>query len=121
VRVMRYDPKASFENRYVKSAAPTEAKLLRKIETDCLALCRALGYDMNTIEFAVRDGIPYAIDFMNPAPDCDLFSVGRENFDWVLKSVAELLIDRAENPRPIELTGNWPEKMRGLAATPVKA
>ena len=121
VRVMRYDPKASFENRYVKDAAPTEAKLLRKIETDCLALCRALGYDMNTIEFAVRDGVPYAIDFMNPAPDCDLFSVGRENFDWVLKAVAELLIDRAENPKPIELSGNWPEKMRGLAAAPVKA
>ena len=113
VRVMRYDPKASFENRYVKDAAPTEPKLLRRIEADALTLCRALGYDLNTIEFAVRDGVPIAIDFMNPAPDCDLFSVGQENFDWVLKTVAEMLIDRAQNPKPLELTGNWPEKLKG--------
>jgi glutathione synthase/RimK-type ligase-like ATP-grasp enzyme len=115
VRVMRYDPTAPFENRYVKNAPPTEAKLLRRIEGDALTLCRALGYDLNTIEFAVRDGIPIAIDFMNPAPDCDLFSVGKDNFDWVLKAVAEMLIDRAEHPRPLELTGNWPDKMKGLA------
>ena len=113
VRVMRYDPKAAFENRYVKNAAPTEPKLLRRIEADALTLCRALGYDLNTIEFAVRDGVPIAIDFMNPAPDCDLFSVGQENFDWILKTVAEMLIDRAENPKPLELTGNWPEKLKG--------
>ena len=115
VRVMRYDPKAPFENRYFKNAGPTETKLLRRIEGDALALCRALGYDLNTIEFAVRDGVPIAIDFMNPAPDCDLFSVGQDNFDWVLKNVAEMLIDRANNPKPIELAGNWPEKMKGAA------
>ena len=115
VRVMRYDPTAPFEARYVKNAPPTEAKLLRRIEGDALTLCRALGYDLNTIEFAVRDGIPIAIDFMNPAPDCDLFSVGKENFDWVLKAVAEMLIDRAEHPRPLELTGNWPDKLKGFA------
>jgi glutathione synthase/RimK-type ligase-like ATP-grasp enzyme len=113
VRVMRYDPRASFENRYVQNAPPAEPKLARRIESDCLALCRALGYDLNTIEFALRDGVPYAIDFMNPAPDCDLFSVGQENFDWILKTVADMLIDRAMNPKPIELTGNWPEKMKG--------
>jgi glutathione synthase/RimK-type ligase-like ATP-grasp enzyme len=115
VLVMRYDPKAAFENRYVKDAPPTEPKLLRRIEADALALCRALGYDLNTIEFAVRDGVPIAIDFMNPAPDCDLFSVGQESFDWVLKTVAEMLIDRAENPKPLELTGTWPEKLKAAA------
>ena len=115
VRVMRYDPKASFEHRYVRDAAPTAPALLRRIEGDCLALCRALGYDLNTVEFAVRDGVPIAIDFMNPAPDCDLFSVGQDNFDWVLRAVADMLIDRATNPKPIELAGNWPEKMKGTA------
>ena len=115
VRVMRYDPRVPFEQRYVRHAAPTEAKLLSKITWDCLALCTALGYDINTLEFAVRDGVPYAIDFMNPAPDCDLFSVGQENFDWVVREVAEMLIERAESPRPVEMTGNWPERIRGGA------
>jgi hypothetical protein len=100
----------------VRNAEPAEPKLARRIESDCLALCRALGYDLNTIEFALRDGIPYAIDFMNPAPDCDLFSIGQDNFDWILRTVADMLIDRALNPKPIELTGNWPEKMKGIVA-----
>ena len=42
-----------------------------RVEKDALTLCRALGYDLNTVEFAVEDGVPYAIDFMNPAPDAD--------------------------------------------------
>jgi len=110
VRCMRYDPRAPFERRYVRDAAPGDVSLMARIERDALTLCRALGYDMNTIEFAVRDGIPYAIDFMNPAPDCDLFSVGSENFAWVLDAVADLLIDRARHPRPLELTGDWPSR-----------
>ncbi len=107
VRIMRYDPKAPFERRYVRDAPPTEPRLHARMERDVLALCRALGYDVNTVEFAVRDGVPYAIDFMNPAPDCDVFSVGPENFQWVLKNTAEILVERAENPRPLELAGSW--------------
>ena len=30
---------------------------------------------MNSVELAVRDGVPYAIDFMNPAPDMDVNSL----------------------------------------------
>ena len=115
VRLMRYDPREPFERRYVREGAPADPALLRRMEGDCLALCEALGYDFNTLEFAVRDGVPYAIDFMNPAPDCDLFSVGRDNFDWVLANAAEVLIDRVLRPRPLELTGTWPERL-GRAA-----
>ena len=63
------------------------------------ALCGALGYDLNTVELAVRDGIPYAIDFMNPAPDADYHSVGHDNFEWIVKAVAELLAAKAKAPR----------------------
>ncbi len=79
-----------------------------RLERDCLALCRNLGYDFNTVELAVRDGIPYAIDFTNPCPDADRNSVGDENFGWVVHNAAEFLVDRALNPRPIEMTGTWP-------------
>lgn len=65
---------------------------------DALALCRALGYDLNTVEFAVEDGIPYAIDFMNPAPDAGLESVGAENFEWIVDAVAQMSIERALEP-----------------------
>ena len=110
VRVMRYDPKAPHERRYVRDAPPADARLLARVEADALTLCRELGYDFNTVEFAIRDGVPYAIDFMNPAPDCDLGSVGEENFRWVVRNAAEILADRALHPRPLELTGSWPAR-----------
>jgi len=109
---IHYDPKA---RKYIVDPEYLSPALRDRIVADSRTLVRALGYDMNSIEFAVRDGVPYAIDFMNPAPDCDLFSVGQENFEWILKAVADMLIDRATNPKPIELTGNWPEKLRGTA------
>ncbi len=115
VRVMRYDPKAPFDRRYVRDAPPTGEKLLEKIEADCLTLCAELGYDFNTVEFAVRDGVPYAIDFMNPAPDCDSFSVGEENFQWVVTNAAEILIDRALHPRALESAGRWTKHLGASA------
>ena len=117
VHIMRYDPRAPHHERYVRDAAPTDPALLKKMERDVLALCRALGYDFNTVEFAVRDGIPYAIDFTNPCPDAEPASVGDDNFAWVLDASADLLIDRARNPRPLEMTGTWQaEAIRATAA-----
>lgn len=96
VHIMAYNPGAEHAFRYSsvsgKEATPAMTK---KLKRDVLALCTALGYDMNTVEFAVRDGIPYAIDFMNPAPDADYNSVGKENFEWVVKSVAKFAAEKA--------------------------
>ncbi|MFN2431296.1 MAG: RimK family alpha-L-glutamate ligase [Gemmatimonadota bacterium] len=110
VRLMPYDPSQPFERRYVRDGREIPPERRERLERDCLALCRALGYDFNTLEFAVREDVPYAIDFMNPAPDCDRFSVGDDHFEWVLSNAADLLIERALNPRPLELTGSWPER-----------
>jgi hypothetical protein len=120
VRAMRYDPKAPFERRYVRGGPAPLPALLARVERDALTLCRELGYDFNTVEFAVRDGVPYAIDFMNPAPDCDSFSVGPDNFAWVLAGAADLLIERAQRPRPLEIAGEWPRRIARAraAATP---
>ena len=108
VRVMRYDPRRPHHERYVRDAGPIEPAVLERVERDCLALCRALGYDFNTVEFAMRDGVPVAIDFTNPCPDADRASVGEDNFGWVVEAAARLLVDRALHPRPFELTGTWP-------------
>ena len=58
---------------------------------------RLSGYDMDTNEFAIRDGIPYAIDWLNPAPDMDYYSVTPTYFEWVVENMANLVIDRALN------------------------
>lgn len=99
VRVMPYEPRNPHHLRYVQDAEPNP-ETLAVIEDYVIRLCEALGYDFNTVEFAVRDGIPYAIDFCNPAPDADINSVGQENFDWVVETAAEFAIERALEQEP---------------------
>ncbi len=103
VRIMPYDPRRPHEHRYVLDPPTYDKKLLKRVEKDALTLCRALGYDLNTVEFACEEGIPYAIDFMNPAPDADLHSVGKESFDWIVNAVANLAVKKAQNPTKPEL------------------
>src|SRR5258706_163185 len=93
VHVMRYDPRRPHAERYVRDGAPIDWVLQARVESDCLTLCRSLGYDLNTVEFAVEGGVPYAIDFLNPAPDADLDSVGPENFEWIVNAVSEYAVE----------------------------
>jgi hypothetical protein len=72
--------------------SPERYKLMEDI---VLRICHYLGYDFNTVELAIRDGIPYAIDFCNPAPDAEVTSVGQENFDWVVETSANYAIEKA--------------------------
>ncbi|HFC00030.1 MAG TPA: hypothetical protein ENJ53_04415 [Phaeodactylibacter sp.] len=95
-RIMQYEPRNPHHLRYVLNPKPVEKKLLATIEDYILRLNHALGYDFNTVEFAVRDGIPYAIDFCNPAPDAELTSVGEENFEWVVEHAAKMAIEKAK-------------------------
>ena len=97
VRIMPYDPRRPHHERYLLNPPDYDQKLLKRVEKDALILCRALGYDLNTVEFAVEDGVPYAIDFMNPAPDADLHSVGKESFDWIVEEVSDLAVRKAKS------------------------
>lgn len=101
VHIMRYNPLADNSRaRYEEvDPSPVAPKMLARLKRDVLSICKALGYDFNTVEFAVRDGIPYAIDFMNPAPDADYHSVGKENYEWVIKSVGKFLVKMAKKTR----------------------
>jgi hypothetical protein len=109
VRLMEYDPKQPYHLQYSKAPKPIEAKLRKTLEDAVLKLCIGLGYDFNTVELAIRDGIPYAIDFGNPAPDADLYSVGEENFNWVVEAAANMAIHRAEIHKDGEINLNWGE------------
>ncbi|MDQ6772143.1 MAG: hypothetical protein M3024_04020 [Candidatus Dormibacteraeota bacterium] len=98
---IRYNPTAPFEERYVVHDPPT-GQLRRRAVQECLTLTQALGYDMDTVELAVRGDTLYAIDFLNPAPDFDDFSIKDEAFAWVLEKMSDLVIryalGRAEPP-----------------------
>jgi hypothetical protein len=111
VHVMPYEPRNEHALRYQAAYAPLEPALHDRIVRDTLTLNRALGYDFNTAEFAVRDGVPIAIDFMNWAPDCERTSVGEENFQWIVEHAAKLLVSRVRNPRPRAAFPPWPQSL----------
>jgi hypothetical protein len=94
---IKYNP---HERRYYVEHNHLTPELGQRIFEDSLKLVRALGYDMNTVEWAICDGIPYAIDFMNPAPDMDINSLTPFYFEWVVKKMADMAIRLAKEPRP---------------------
>jgi hypothetical protein len=56
---------------------------------------------MCSLEWAVKDGVPYAIDFMNPAPDMDVNSLTPHYFEWVVTHMADLVI-RLAHEAPLQ-------------------
>ena len=116
VKIMQYEPRNPHHLRYQVDSPPSSSELLKTVADYTLKLCRALGYDFNTVEFAVRDGIPYAIDFCNPAPDADVNSVGQENFDWVVKTAADFAIEKAKTHKDGEDNLTWGTFIKNSAA-----
>jgi hypothetical protein len=91
---IKYNPK---EKKYYVEHEHMSPELGKRVVDDARTICRAFGYDMNTVEFAVKDGIPYAIDFMNPAPDFDIYSLTPFYFEWVVNKMADLCISLAKS------------------------
>lgn len=112
VYVSRYGHYLPREERYIDDMEGITPELHDRIVNDVLTLNTALGYDMNTVELAIRDSIPYAIDFLNPAPDMDYHSIKPDRFEWVIETLANLVIDYALGEEtPISGLG-WQEMMR---------
>ncbi|MBZ0303229.1 MAG: hypothetical protein K8J31_26015 [Anaerolineae bacterium] len=108
IYVMRYDPNARhyFEDHQF---APG---LYERIVADCVKINSAFGYDMNTAEFAIKDGVPYAIDFMNPAPDMDVNSLGRKHFDWMVTHMADMTIRMAKSKAATMSRYEWRKSIK---------
>ena len=94
---MKYDPRERQLPRRARS--PVAGARRRGSSRIRRTLMRALGYDMCSLEFAVRDGVPYAIDFMNPAPDMDINSLTPHYFEWVVTHMADMVIRLAKARR----------------------
>ena len=122
VHIMKYDPKLPHHERYVKGNPPPSSPGLRdRIVKDSLTLCRILGYDLNTVEFAVEKGVPYAIDFLNPAPDAEVTSVGQQNFDWIVNAVAEMAVKMVQSGASPSKEMRWADFLNGSDAPKTKS
>ena len=102
VMIMPYDPRKLYlsGDQYINDPNYLAPDLAQRVVKDVRTLCTALGYDINTVEFAIKDGVPYAIDFMNPAPDAELQSVGEFYHTWVTEAVTNMVLRRLSEPAP---------------------
>ena len=138
VMIMAYDPRKPYLSgeQYVHRPDYLSPKLADRVRKDVRTLCTALGYDINTVEFAIKDEIPYAIDFMNPAPDAELASVGEFYHQWITHAVIDLVFKRLEaksdrprykwdallNPEPAKVyavASASEQQMRTITPTPI--
>jgi hypothetical protein len=110
---VHYDPK---DRRYIVDHKYLTPELGERVVKDAQTINQALGYEMNTIEFAIQDGVPYAIDFLNPAPDFERDRITEFYFEQVVDKMARLVIDRALRG---EASNSWPrwEQMIGAGAS----
>ncbi len=119
VLIMPYDPTKPYLSgmQYVNVDDYLTPELHARVEKDVQTICRSLGYDLNTVEFAIKDGIPYAIDFMNPAPDAEIASVGEYNHNWVVGELSDFLIKKLSSPADTTPHYRWD----GMLNPPVDA
>jgi hypothetical protein len=108
-----YDPR---ERRYLVDHAYLPPGLGARVVRDAQTINLALGYEMNTIEFAIQDDVPYAIDFLNPAPDFERDRITDFYFRHVVERISHLVIDRALNGHPAQCWPQW-EEMLGIGPT----
>ncbi len=111
VRIMPYEPRNPHHLRYSADFSPSPERYAQ-MEAIVLRINQYLGYDFNTVELALRDGVPYAIDFCNPAPDAERSGVGEENFAWVIETAANYAIERALAQVPGQDNLTWGEYLK---------
>jgi hypothetical protein len=108
---VRYDV---HQRKYIVEHEYLSSEIGDRIVRDARTLNNALGYEMNTIEFAIQDGVPYAIDFLNPAPDFERDRITPHYFELVLDKMSNLVVDRALNGHPRQSWPRWAQ-MVGLS------
>jgi hypothetical protein len=105
-----YDPR---ERRYLIEHEYLSPEVGARVVRDAQTINTALGYEMNTIEFAVSEGVPYAIDYLNPAPDFERDRITPFYFSLVVSKMTSLVIDRALHGQPSQSWPRW-EEMLGM-------
>ncbi|HSD84494.1 MAG TPA: hypothetical protein VLG46_11570 [Anaerolineae bacterium] len=97
---IKFDMNRPWPHRYVVDDEFLSPELRELIVKWTIQINRMLGYNMNTCEFAIKDGVPYVVDFTNPAPDFEVTSLTDHYFPFAVQKMADLCIDLALGRRP---------------------
>ena len=106
-RAIRYDPAPFGMGGYNQDYDILPRDIRDKAEELSLTLNQALGYDMNAIELAYKDGKYYGIDLTNYTPDMDYRSLKDAHFPWVVERMAEFAVEKALSDERTPQPPNW--------------
>jgi glutathione synthase/RimK-type ligase-like ATP-grasp enzyme len=110
-RAIRYDPAPGGLGGYNQDYDTLPRAMRDTAEELSLRFNQALGYDMNALEFAVKDGRYYGIDLTNYTPDYDYRSLKDAHFPWVVEKMAEFATEKAESDEPTPAPPDFRELM----------
>jgi glutathione synthase/RimK-type ligase-like ATP-grasp enzyme len=110
-RAIRYDPAPMGMGGYNQDYDILPRVLRDRAEELSLKYNQALGYDMNALEFAVKDGIFYGIDLTNYTPDLDYRSLKDAHFPWAVEKMAEFAVEKALSAERTPTPPNFRELM----------
>ncbi len=110
-RAIRYDPAPGGLGLYNQDYDVLPRALRDKAEELSLLFNQALGYDMNALEFAVKDGRFYGIDLTNYTPDYDYRSLKDAHFPWAVERMAEFAVEKALSDEPTPAPPDFRELM----------
>ncbi len=86
------------EDRYLPGTNAEGSFQSRRLADAAMAITRAYGYDINMVEFVVRDERAYVINSTNPVPVIDLELLAREQFDWCVTETVNMALKRVKRP-----------------------
>ena len=92
VKIVSYNPARPMHTRYSKTEPEIDAKLRARIEKICTKICKAIGFEFNVVEVAVKAGDVYAVEFLNSAPNADIEYIYEDTFDWLVEKTSDYLI-----------------------------
>lgn len=106
VHVVRYDPSAPLHARYLEDRdfiGEDDASMLRDMT---LTINAFFGWDFNSCEALLKDGVWYPIDFANPCPDAQVTSL-HVHFPWVVKAKLRWSVFCAVTGRKMRQNLDW--------------
>ncbi|MCP5096647.1 MAG: hypothetical protein GY943_13925 [Chloroflexi bacterium] len=70
----------------------------QKVCSHALTITKAYQYDINMVEFVIKDDEIYVINSTNPAPVIDTDLMTPEQFTWCVSKSAKIAMKRAQEP-----------------------
>jgi len=106
VRFVRYDPDQPLHKRYQEDQGFLPREDEDHLAATTLTINAFFGWDFNSCESLLRQGVWHPIDFANPCPDSQVTSL-HVHFPWLVKAKLRWSIFCAAVKKPMRANLDW--------------